>query len=216
MADATPRPRPVASVPARARRPRTRPPRPLLPHARAHAENVWSSAPPYGLTRCTAIRWSSPAPEAPSSVRRSLEGSRFAYKGVAALASAHQTPSHQPEPPPAPVEAATASLGSGRPKSPASAPTVSPCPYYSSPARFLSPRAAPHRELATAAATRRLPVCPPPGNPSPTAEPPNQTLATPTPSHARPRPSPPPALAGIWPKPRRPAPRTTLQRFQFS
>jgi hypothetical protein len=91
-------------------------------------------------------------PVAPLSVRRSLGGSRFAYKGAAALASVRQAPSHRPEPPPAPVDAATTSIGSGRPKSPASAPTVSPCPHYSSPARFLSPRAAPRRELAAAAA----------------------------------------------------------------
>jgi hypothetical protein len=126
----------------------------------------------YGLTRCTAVRSPSPAPEAPSSVRRSLGGSRFAYKGASALASARRTPSHRPEPPPAPVEAATTSLGSSRLKSLASAPTISPCPHYISPARFLFPRAAPRWKLTAAVATTADRRCArPPATPRPQPSP---------------------------------------------
>jgi hypothetical protein len=78
------RARAIASVPARARRPRTHPPRPLLPHARAHAEDASRSMSPYhraatrGLTGvvrpCVPLRRHRP------SVRQSLGSTRATYK----------------------------------------------------------------------------------------------------------------------------------------
>jgi hypothetical protein len=73
---------------------------------------------------------------APPSVRRSLGGSRFSYKGAAALASARQTPSNRTEPPLAPLWAAAASS--------AFKPTASQIkPSFTSPSTYRSYRAAP-------------------------------------------------------------------------
>jgi hypothetical protein len=219
MADATPRPRPVASVPARARRPRTRPPRPLLPHARAHAENVWSSATPYGSTQCPAVRRPSSVlerPKTPPSVHRSPVGSRIDYKRAfpPCLALWHRRP--------------TSSRSADR------RPCHSPAGWSSRRADATLSSLDPPLDPTGARTTARM-VAPAESSPEPSSKrpPPGRAveprrrptpnpnrLQEPAPSNpqaaSRPRPADPRRrLAGISPEPRRPAPEGHIAKLQL-
>jgi hypothetical protein len=147
-------------------------------------------------------------PVVPPSVRRSLGGSHCSYKGAAALASARQMPSNRTEPPPAPLRAAAASS-----EFQTTASQIKPS--FTAPSTYRNYRAAPpivpRPQPRWSWAHHGWPRLPPPRGSAGTPTAPDfgqiRPLATPAQPHTVPWPAPPPALAGIWPEPRRPRPR---------
>jgi hypothetical protein len=150
--------------------PRLAPPKVTYPEAaRTEAPRGWH--PPRAATAlasCVLPSGQAACPRSgPPLARRDASSERTdAYKTGCRPPCVRSRSTAYPEPPQAPVEATTASLGSGRPKPPASAPTALPCT-----APF-SHRTAPRRELAAAAATIAVRRCAqPPAAPHPQSRP---------------------------------------------
>jgi hypothetical protein len=118
----------------------------------------------------------------PLARRDASSGRTTAYKRGCQPPCARSCSTANPEPPPAPVEATTASLGSGRPKPPASAPTALPGTHCSSPARSLLPPNRPSLGIGSRGGHhRRPPVRPTADRSSPPITPPKRTLVGPRP-----------------------------------